>query len=157
MAAALSHFMHRSSYTCHITVICHMTGSSSLCGVGNLSLYKDRNLCISKTKGGRRRWCQQLKCLCFCFLAFLLGFFLLVLCFYVLHTHVQHNAFCLLGKQFFLFPITLCQWQIVKISRVSEQDLFPLWRVAMLAVLFLVNLLSEFFLHFQTLGTCGLI
>lgn len=27
----------------------------------------------------------------------------------------------------------------------------------MLAVLFLVNLLSEFFLHFQTSGTCGLI
>lgn len=56
-----------------------------------VSLYKDRTLCISKTRGGRRRWCQQLKCLCFCFLAFLLGFFLLVLCFYVLHTHVQHN------------------------------------------------------------------
>lgn len=122
-----------------------------------VSLYKDRNLCISKTRGGRRRWCQQLKCLCFCFPTFLLGFFLLVLCFYVLHTHVQHNAFCLLGKQFCLFSITLCQRQIVKISRVSEQDLLPLWRVTMLAVLFLANFLSEFFLHFWTSGTCGLI
>jgi hypothetical protein len=63
MAAALSHFMHRSSYTCHITVICHMTGSSLVCGVGNLCHCIKTGIYVSEDKGQEKKMLPAIKML----------------------------------------------------------------------------------------------